>query len=347
MELTVKTSKSSYKILIQNGLFQQLGEHIRQETGNNTAFIITDDTVNGIYGTQLRTMLEGIPHTIMVLPSGEKTKSLAHLAELYSALAKAGITRHDCIVAFGGGVIGDISGFAAATYLRGIKLLQVPTTLLAQVDSSVGGKVAVNLPEGKNLVGSFYPPNKVLIDPLLLQSLPKRIFNDGMAEVIKYGCIRDRALFDTLADKEIDTVLEQVICRCVEIKKDIVEQDEFDTGERMLLNFGHTFGHVVESLYHYETYTHGEGVAIGMLKITEKTEKLGMTKPGTYDTIKAVLKKYDLLFEDVAIDKTQAEEILFLDKKSSSKTIHYVILEEIGKAKVLPLDKSQPFLLDD
>jgi 3-dehydroquinate synthase len=196
------------------------------------------------------------------------------------------------------------------------------------------------------LVGSFYPPKTVLIDPQLLATLPPRVFSDGMAEVIKYGAIRDENLFETLETTNIGDVLLPVIARCVEIKKEIVENDEFDTGERMLLNFGHTYGHVVENFFDYKKFTHGEAVAVGMLRITAKTEESGITQAGTTDRLARLLRKYNLLFENVAIDRDTAKEILFLDKKSSSKQIQYVVLERIGAAKTAAYDKADTFLLE-
>lgn len=344
MELQVKTSMGEYGIRIENGLFGALAEELKSIVGGGRLFVVTDDNVDEIYGERLKAQLAGIPYSYLVLPHGEQTKCLSVLGDIYRAMAKAGISRTDCVLAFGGGVIGDITGFAAATYLRGVKYIGMPTTLLSQVDSSVGGKVAVDLDEGKNLVGSFYPPCRVLIDPELLQTLPERVFRDGMAEVIKYGAIRDAALFDTLCG-EIDGKLPEIIARCVEIKRDIVQRDEFDTGERMLLNFGHTFGHVVEQLGKYQTYTHGEGVAIGMLRITQKTEAMGKTAPGSAQRLRDCLQKYQLVFDDFTFDRAAAQQVMALDKKSTRDTIRYVVLQKIGHADVLELPREDTFLL--
>ena len=345
MELQVKTSGGSYGIRIENGILKHVGEELAAVVGAGRLFVVTDDHVDAIYGAALKQQLSEIPYSYMVLPSGEKTKCLKELEHIYRAMAKAGLSRTDCVLAFGGGVIGDITGFAAATYLRGIKYVGMPTTLLSQVDSSVGGKVAVDLDEGKNLVGSFYPPCRVLIDPALLQTLPERVFRDGMAEVIKYGAIRDQALFETLCG-DIEGMMPQIIARCVEIKRDIVERDEFDTGERMLLNFGHTFGHVVEKLGNYETYTHGEAVAIGIARITQKTEAMHISEPGTAKRLLDCLKKYGLVFEGYGFDRKAAQQAMALDKKSTKDTIRYVVLDKIGSAGILELPKSNTFLLD-
>jgi len=346
MKINVKTSQSDYHIIIENGAFDALVDNCADLLSGKKVFAVTDENVNSFYGDKLDKMLCGYEYKKVVLPHGETTKSTEYLNKLYSEMALFKMSRSDIIIAFGGGVIGDLTGFAAATFLRGIKFIQVPTTLLSQVDSSVGGKVAIDLPEGKNLVGSFYPPKRVIIDPMLLKTLPKRVFNDGMAEVIKYGCIRDAGLFKKLFGN-IDEILEDVICTCVNIKKQVVENDEFDTGERMILNFGHTFGHAVEKLSGYTTYTHGEGVAIGMLRITEKSEKMGITKGGTSAKLKELLRKYDLVFDDYTFDSQKAYDVLTLDKKSSKSTINYIMISEIGKVVIKEIDKKDRFLVEE
>ena len=346
MKVNVKTSMSNYDIIIENGSFDSLREKIADLIANKKIFIVTDDNVYRLYGEKTEQMFSGCDYKIEVLPHGETTKSVEYLTKLYSSMASFKMSRKDIIIALGGGVIGDLTGFAAATFLRGIKFIQVPTTLLSQVDSSVGGKVAIDLPEGKNLVGSFYPPCRVVIDPLMLKTLSKRIFNDGMAEVIKYGAIRDEALFEMLCD-DIDDKLEDIILKCVCIKKQVVENDEFDTGERMILNFGHTFGHAVEKLYNYTGYTHGEGVAVGMLRITEKSEKLGITEKGTAQRLRRVLEKYELVFDDFTFDRKKAESVIMLDKKSSSDTISYIMLTHIGECIIKEMPKANAFLTED
>ncbi len=346
MKLNVKTSSSNYDIIIENGSFEKFISLVGDIIDGHKIFVVTDDNVNRIYKDKLEKALIGREAKVCVLAHGEKTKSLDSLRRLYSELAAFKMTRTDILIAFGGGVIGDLAGFAAATFLRGIKFIQVPTTLLSQVDSSVGGKVAVDLPEGKNLVGNFYPPCRVIIDPLFLKTLPERVFSDGMAEVIKYGAIRDEGLFNLLFD-DVDKNMEEVIEKCVRIKKQIVENDEFDLGERMLLNFGHTFGHAVEKMGNYETYTHGEAVAIGMLKITQKTENKGITEVGTSEKLKCLLEKYNLLFEDYTFNAKAAHEIILLDKKSAGDKINYIVLKSIGNAFIHKLPKNDVFLTED
>ena len=346
MTINVKTSQSCYDIIIENGAFEKLYNYTEELTQGKKIFAVTDDNVDLIYGKKLEDMFCSCEFKKIVLPHGETTKCTKYLNLLYSEMAKFEISRSDIVIAFGGGVIGDLTGFAAATFLRGVKFIGVPTTLLSQVDSSVGGKVAIDLPEGKNLVGSFYPPSRVIIDPLILNTLPKRVFNDGMAEVIKYGAICSRELFETL-NGDIDNKLEEIIHTCVDIKRQIVENDEFDTGERMILNFGHTFGHAVEKLGSYTEYTHGEGVAMGMLRITQKSEKMGITKAGTAEKLRKVLIKYNLVFDDYTFDRDKAKDVIMIDKKSSKDTINYIMLKEIGSCLIKEIPKTDEFLLED
>jgi 3-dehydroquinate synthase len=244
----------------------------------------------------------------------------------------------------GGGVVGDMGGFVASTYLRGIPFIQIPTTLLSQVDSSIGGKVAVNLPEGKNLVGSFYHPNAVFIDTEALDTLDTRVFNDGMSEVIKYGCIKDNELFNKLLNykdiAELKENLEDIIFNCCYIKKLVVEADEKETGERMLLNFGHTIGHAIEKYFNYKEYTHGEAVAIGMNLISALAEKDGLTEAGTNEVIKKILIKYCLPLEVKNLDTNKIIDTIKLDKKNIEKDLNIILLNRIGDSYIHKLDNS-------
>lgn len=333
--IRVNLGAKSYNIEIAAGLLDTAGEKIRSISKAQRAAVISDSNVDALYGERLQEALagSGFKVTRIVFPAGEKSKCLTELARIYDRLAEAGITRSDLVVALGGGVTGDLGGFAAATFLRGVDYVQIPTSLLAQIDSSVGGKVAVDLPAGKNLVGNFYQPKLVLIDTMLLKTLPVRFLHDGLAEAIKYGCIRDRALFEKIAVmRDDDELLENIggiVERCCTIKAEIVEHDEFDTGERMVLNFGHTIGHAVEKCSNYERFTHGEAVGIGMLLLTRQTERLGLTESGTAAAIYDVLKKYNL---PVNADYGN-EELLKaagMDKKKSGSSITLVILKNIG-----------------
>ena len=248
-------------------------------------------------------------------------------------------TLYESLVIMGGGVIGDLAGFAAASYLRGIKLVQIPTSLLAQVDSSVGGKVAVDLPQGKNLVGAFFHPRLVLIDPDVLDTLPERYITDGMGEVIKYGCIKDAALFETLSScssfDELKDQLTSIIYRCVDIKRIVVEADQFDTGDRMLLNFGHTLAHTIEQYYHYESESHGEAVSIGMYQITKLSEEAGLTAPGEAERIGRVLKAYGLPCE-CGLPVSSLLDAIKLDKKNLDNHLNVILLHAIGDSYIYP-----------
>ena len=339
MELKVDLKDRSYSIIIEKGLINRVSEEIRKVYKGKKIFIITDDNVNKYYGGKISEELKvsDFEVKLLSLKPGEETKNFNTLPIVYNELLDFNLTRSDLIIALGGGVIGDLAGFVASTYLRGVDFVQIPTSLLAQVDSSVGGKVAVDLDRGKNLVGSFYHPKCVLIDPEVLNTLEDRFFIDGMAEVIKYGCIKDKEFFDYLEKMENNQQLinnmEVVIHKCCDIKRQVVENDEKDKGERMLLNFGHTLGHAIEQHYNYTKYSHGEGVAIGMYVISKISEEKGLTKKGTSQRIKDILVKYNLPYElDVNIEETL--EAINLDKKKLGNDLNIIILKEIGSSEI-------------
>lgn len=338
-EISVDLGSNSYKIKIHKGSLAEAGSLIRGVSRAAKAAVITDDTVDGLYGSVLEQKLSAAGFAVrrIAFPHGEESKSLATLAQVYDELADFGLTRSDLIVTLGGGVPGDLGGLAAATYMRGIPFVQIPTTLLAQVDSSVGGKVAVDLPAGKNLVGAFYQPKLVIIDPEMLSTLPARYLHDGLAEVIKYGAFGDAKLFEQLEslmdDKDLLDNIEPIITRCCEIKARIVERDEHDTGERMVLNFGHTIGHAVEKAFHYHTYTHGEAVGIGMVRMTRRTEERGITAKGTAARIEALLRKFALPTE-AEVSTAYIREAIALDKKKSGSSISIVVLDRIGQCHI-------------
>lgn len=346
-KLVVNFLNKSYPIHINKGLISSIGEEIKNIYNNKKVVIITDENVDKFYGAKVKASLEKNEFAVhkFVLPPGEKSKSIEVLLSIYDKLLNINITRGDLIIALGGGVIGDLTGFAASTLLRGIPFIQIPTSLLAQIDSSVGGKVAVNLPQGKNLVGSFYQPEAVFIDPEVLKTLEKRFFYDGMAEAIKYGCIKDKELFHKLAGfKDYDTLLnhiEEIIYNCCNIKRQIVEIDEKDTGDRMLLNFGHTIGHAIEKYFNYETYTHGEAVAIGMYLITKNSEKMGLTKLGTSELIKNILKKYHLNNTIAIENKNAILGAIGLDKKNKGDFINLIMIKDIGEGFIHKIYKDE------
>lgn len=247
-----------------------------------------------------------------------------------------GLTRTDGVVALGGGVVGDLAGFAAATVLRGVDFIQIPTTLLAQVDSSVGGKVAIDLKAGKNLAGAFWQPKRVLIDPEVLHTLPDRTFSDGMAEVIKYGCIRDREFFDLLdrcgGRAGVMDHIEDVLYTCCDLKRQVVLEDERDTGVRMTLNFGHTIGHAFELAGNYETWTHGQGVAAGMHWAARIGVRLGVTPEEAVPAIRGILEKYGLP-TSIPCPREVMTRAIGLDKKNAGGDIHLIVLTRLGWAE--------------
>lgn len=340
MKLYVNLGEHSYPIYIENHLLEKAADYIADVFSGKKIMIVSDDHVYPLYGDALKASLsERFECHCLVLPNGESTKDFQSLPVIYSAMLEAKMSRSDLVIALGGGVIGDLTGFAAATYLRGVRFIQIPTSLLAQVDSSVGGKVAVDLPQGKNLVGAFYQPSLVLIDPLVLDTLPERFINDGMGEVIKYGCIKDIDLFTALeAHSSFDDLkkdLTEIIYRCVDIKRIVVEEDQFDTGERMLLNFGHTLAHTIEQYFHYERESHGEAVAIGMYQITKIAEEKGLTPHGTAGRIRSVLNTYGLPHE-CGLPLNSLMEAITLDKKNLDGNLNVVLLRKLGDSFVHP-----------
>lgn len=328
-----------YPLKIEKGILSHAGEEIAEIFVGKKVVVFTDKNVERFHGETLRKSIEskGFQLKTIMLEPGEQTKQLSTLSDLYSELVDFNLTRSDLIVAYGGGVIGDLAGYVAATFLRGIQLIQIPTTLLAQVDSSVGGKVAVDLPEGKNLVGAFYHPDMVLIDPNVLETLTDETFSAGMAEVIKYGCIKDRTFFDFLNQlhtrKELMENIGDIIQRCCEIKRNVVESDEKDRSERMLLNFGHTLGHAIEAYYNYEKYTHGQAISIGMVEINRIAEDKGLSPEGSTAQIIQLLKQNQL---PTRLDRPEDyEEILPLisrDKKNINNQLTVILLERVGGA---------------
>ncbi|MGF7059119.1 3-dehydroquinate synthase [Brassicibacter mesophilus] len=346
-KLNIDVKYKQYDIVIQKGLFKNIGKNIKKIYNNKKIVVMTDHNVEDIYGDALRDSLEaeGFKVETIVVAAGESSKSLEVLQQVYTRLIDANVTRGDMIIAFGGGVIGDLCGFAAATYLRGVKFIQIPTTLLAQIDSSIGGKVAVNHSKGKNLIGSFYHPEIVLIDPELLKTLDDKFLYDGMAEVIKYGCIKDKNLFNNLLEynsaDELFRDIEKIIFTCCSIKKYVVESDERDIGMRMLLNFGHTLGHGIEKYYNYEKFTHGEAIAIGMYNITKRSEELGITSKGITDSIEKLLKNWRLPYKLPDVDKQQILNTIFLDKKSDADYINLILLKNIGDSIIKRVHKEE------
>ena len=336
--LTVSLPGRSYDILIERGLLDRAGEHCRAVLPKaDKLFVVTDSTVGPLYLKRIIPPLEaaGFETAICEVPAGEGAKCAGELTRLWECMMDFGLTRTDAVIALGGGVVGDLAGFAAATILRGVDFIQIPTTLLSQVDSSVGGKVAIDLDHGKNLAGAFWQPKLVLMDPDTLDTLPDATFADGMAEVIKYGCIFDRTFFDFLAQRPSRTQLmeeiEHILYKCCDLKRIVVEEDERDTGKRMLLNFGHTLGHAYELAGHYETWTHGQAVAAGMVRAAGLGEKLGVTPAGTAEAIARALVPLGLPTE-IPCTMEEYAAAVGLDKKGAGADISLILLEEMGRA---------------
>ena len=345
MKLTVDLGPNSYPIHIENGILAKTGELVSEVFSGKKIMIVSDDNVFPLYGEIITKALSdsGFECHSFVLPYGEPTKSFQSLPKIYEALINAKLTRSDLLIALGGGVIGDLAGFVASSYLRGIKFVQIPTSLLAQVDSSVGGKVAVDLPQGKNLVGAFYHPKAVIIDPDVLNTLPDHFISDGMGEVIKYGCIKDKELFELLCRHtsfdDLKPKLTQIIARCVDIKRIVVEADQFDLGERILLNFGHTLAHTIEQHFNYERESHGEAVGIGMYQITKIAEEKGLTTSECAEQIKKALEIYKLP-DNSNLPIDVLTDAISLDKKNLNNHLNVVLLHNIGDSYVYPTDVS-------
>lgn len=322
---------AGYDIFIEKGLLSSCGEYIKNVTDAKKVCVISDTNVFPIYGDKVCQSIEeqGFEVLTYVFEAGEASKTTYTVISMVEFLAQNELTRGDIVVALGGGVCGDMAGFAAAIYLRGIDFVQIPTSLLAQVDSSVGGKTAVDLPQGKNLCGSFHQPVLVIIDPDTLDTLTPHFFSDGMAEAIKTGCIKSAPLFDRIEKEDAKDFIEDMIFDCVSIKAGVVERDEKEHGERALLNFGHTAGHSIEKLHNFSTISHGEAVGIGMVMITAAGEANGITAAGTSDRIAAVLKKYGLLTKDEN-SLSDIIENMNADKKRTSDSINFTLLRSIG-----------------
>jgi len=348
--LTVALPGREYDILIERGLLDRSGLLCREVLPRaKKLFVITDSNVSKLYAEQVIKSLErsGFAVHLETVPAGEPSKSPAQLTALWEAMMAFGLTRTDAVAALGGGVVGDLAGFAAATVLRGVDFIQIPTTLLAQVDSSVGGKVAIDLNAGKNLAGAFWQPKRVLIDPEVLHTLPDRTFSDGMAEVIKYGCIRDRAFFDLLdqcggRSGAMDHI-EDVLYTCCDLKRQVVLEDERDTGVRMTLNFGHTIGHAFELAGNYETWTHGQGVAAGMHWAARIGVRLGVTPEDAVPAIRGILEKYGLP-TSIPCPREVMTRAIGLDKKNTGGDIHLIVLTRLGWAE--PRRMSRDALLE-
>ena len=334
-KIEVKAGKP-YTVKIGSGLISTAGEEAKALGLDGRIIIISDDTVAALYMEKAKSSFESAGFEVLsfVIPHGEESKSAESLIAILNFAAENALSRTDTFVALGGGVVGDLCGFAAAVYMRGANFIQLPTTLLAAVDSSVGGKTAIDLDAGKNLAGAFYQPKVVLCDTDTLDTLPDEEFSNGMAEVIKYGMFCDEELLVILAESNAD--IEDIIARCVEIKARVVEADEFDKGERMFLNFGHTVAHAVEALSGYKT-PHGSAVATGMAVITRACIADGICKSEAMDALLPLLKKYNLP-SDCPYGIDEVYNATLKDKKNAHGTITLVLPTAKGKSKLEKCD---------
>jgi 3-dehydroquinate synthase len=342
-KIRVELGERSYNIMVGNGTLKDIGKTLEKFEFSKKVALISNPTVYDLYGKTVSGALQdsGYELTEVLIPDGEAYKSLAYAEKIYEALLKAKLDRKSALIALGGGVIGDITGYAASTYMRGIDFIQLPTTLLAQVDSSVGGKTGVNHPLGKNMIGTFWQPRFVSIDTATLGTLPRREFLSGLGEVIKYGVIWDEEFFVFL-EKNREKILRlepasltHIIRRSCEIKSDVVSKDERESGLRAILNYGHTIGHAIETLTGYKKYLHGEAVAIGMYMEAKLSHQLGLINNEEVLRIKALISSYELPSEmPDEIEISDLIETMQIDKKTVAGKMHFVLPEKVGSVKI-------------
>jgi shikimate kinase/3-dehydroquinate synthase len=338
----VETATQSYPIFVGYGLLDKLGEKIKQAALSGTITIISDENVFPLYGTKVEKILESAGFSVnsFVVPPGEETKSMNYVVKIYDFLVEHRAERDDIIIALGGGMVGDLAGFVAATFLRGMPWMQVPTSLLAMVDASIGGKVGINHPQGKNLIGSFYQPNLVLADPQTLTTLPRRELTSGWAEVIKHGLILDEEFVQFLESnvsrliKLGPKLITRAIARSAAIKARVVSQDEKEKERRTVLNYGHTIAHGLEAATQYKRFLHGEAVAIGMMGAGKLSQRLALLSSATMERQQSLLQKFGLPTVFSGLDSAEITRAMELDKKTKEKAIHWVLLQDIGKVVI-------------
>ncbi len=350
--LKVNLGPHSYPIFIGEGILAKLGEMLKLYNLSEQVVVITDDRIHQLYGQKMRDSLNDQVKKFdtIVLPEGESTKSLANVEKIITRMLELGCERGAAVLAFGGGVIGDLAGFAASIYKRGVPLVQAPTTLLAQVDASIGGKTGVNHPLGKNMIGTFYQPKLVWSDLALLKTLPRKEIICGLGEIIKYGVIRDLALF-TLVEQNLEkilaldlTLLQEIVTRCCEIKARIVAADEKERDLRMILNFGHTIGHALEAALEY-TVTHGEAVLLGMLAESKIALDLGTLSTEEFNRIRALILRLDVHFKIKDVNKLGLYNFMQADKKTVQGKVQMVLPKKIGE--VFVADKVEKKTIDE
>jgi len=342
-QVTVALGERSYLVHVQAGAVARVAEFLPKGAAPARALVVSDANVAPLYAGPVLDSLRkaGVPAALSVMPPGEGEKTLARVEALYHEMVDAGLDRQSLVVALGGGVVGDVAGFAAATYMRGIALLQVPTTVVAQVDSSIGGKTGVDLPEGKNLVGAFHQPVAVVIDPETLRSLPEREVRAGLAEVVKHGVIQDAAYFGFL-EREGRRLLqmsaktaERVITRSVEIKSAVVSADERELGLRAILNYGHTVGHALEVVTGYRKYLHGEAIAVGMAAAANLSLSSGLCDRETADRITGLLSALGLPTAPESVRAGKILAVLSRDKKALAGRARFVLPRRIGSVEIV------------
>ncbi|PJF41152.1 MAG: 3-dehydroquinate synthase [Chloroflexi bacterium] len=328
--ISVTSPDGDYDIVIERGLLQRIGRDTDQFGLDSKVVVVTNETVAPLYGEAL---VQSLPDaTLITIRDGEAYKTLETVAQLYDAFVDAGLDRAGIVIALGGGVVGDTVGFAAASYMRGVRLVQMPTSLLAMVDSSVGGKVGVDLPQGKNLVGAFKQPAMVLIDPDVLQTLPPRQWRCGMAEVIKHGLLADEGLLDSALHTPERAA--ELVRRAIQVKIDVVEADPYEDGTRAHLNLGHTFGHAIERVTDYKML-HGEAVAIGLMAAARLSYNLELCDDSLIPVVKDVLESAGLPIEIGDLNPTDIYEAMFTDKKWKHGRSHFVLLRGIGQPTIV------------
>ncbi len=333
----VVSVSTEYAVLIGRGLLAQTGEEVKKRIAPCRAAVITDSNVSKLYVKPVESSLQKAGFTCcrFVFPAGEASKNIRTLSDILEFLAEQEMTRQDIIIAIGGGVVGDIAGFAAAVYQRGIRFILLPTTFLAAVDSSIGGKTAIDLKAGKNLAGAFYQPHLVLCDTDTLETLPPEIFADGIAETLKYGILGNRELFEKTAAGFARKDWENIIEACVKMKRDIVTEDEYDIAKRQLLNLGHTFGHAIEKQSAY-AISHGKAVAIGLHLIAQAAEQRGIAEQGLAETIRRALSA-NCLPTETEFTTIEIMDGLLRDKKRHGSRISFVFPETIGSCRIAEL----------
>lgn len=327
----IEIDVNTYKILINENIFYNAPKYLEKYQADKELFLVTDDKVYGIYNKLINNVFTDYKLNIVVIKNGEVSKNLKTFETVVDELLDKGIKKYHTLVAFGGGVVGDLTGFIASTLFRGINYIQIPTTLLSQVDSSIGAKTGIDSKFGKNLIGSFYHPKVVLIDPELLKSLSKEDYNNGMAEIIKAGLIHNKKLYDLT---KVNHDIKELIKEAILVKKHFITIDPFDKKERRILNFGHTYGHALEAALNYEHILHGQAISIGMLKAIQLGINVNVTNPHIYEDVLNTLQKYELIINHPLVETNDIMDKIKFDKKYEADGIDFILIEEIGKPAI-------------